>query len=48
MEKFLDSVPYDDEMTAQEIEAAIEARREALEANEWVSAEEIKAGIKRT
>lgn len=47
MEKFLDTAPYDEEMTPQEIEAAIVARREALEANEWVSAEEIKAGILR-
>ena len=48
MEKVLDTAPYDDEMTPEEIEAALEARREALEANEWVSAEEIKAGIKRS
>lgn len=43
MEKFLDAAPYDDEMSPEEIAAAVEARREALEANEWISAEEIKA-----
>lgn len=45
MERFLDSCPEDEDMTAEEIEAAELARKEAHDDEEWVSAESLKSEL---
>ncbi len=44
LEARLESAPYDEEMSDEEIKAALVSRREAYQDDEWVSLSELQPG----